>query len=102
MPPGWDGVETIRKLWAVDPDIQVVLCSAYSDYSWEEIVQRLGVTDKLLMLRKPFDPDSVKQLALTTTCRWERDRLLRQRIVQLEGELEQCQAQLAEPRERAE
>ncbi|MCA9710986.1 MAG: response regulator, partial [Myxococcales bacterium] len=70
MPPGWDGVETIRKLWAVDPDIQVVLCSAYSDYSWEEIVQRLGVTDKLLMLRKPFDPDSVKQLALTTTCRW--------------------------------
>ena len=33
MPPGWDGVETIEKLWEVDPDIQVVVCSAYTDYT---------------------------------------------------------------------
>lgn len=102
MPPGWDGVETILKLWAVDPDLQIVLCSAYSDYSWEEIVQKLGVSDKLLMLRKPFDPDSVKQLALTTTCRWERDRRIRQRMVELEAELEECRRQLSDSRpERA-
>src|SRR5262245_38888848 len=37
MPPGWDGVQTIQKLWDVDPDLQVVICTAYSDYSWDEI-----------------------------------------------------------------
>src|ERR1700748_2319217 len=37
MPPGWDGVQTIQRLWQVDPNVQVVICTAYSDYSWEEI-----------------------------------------------------------------
>src|SRR3989338_5558640 len=32
MPPGWDGIETIKHIWAVDPQIQIVICSAYSDY----------------------------------------------------------------------
>ena len=63
MPPGWDGLETIEHLWQVDPDVQVVICTAYSDYSWEEIVQRLGRTDKLLLLKKPFDPAEVAQVA---------------------------------------
>jgi CheY-like chemotaxis protein len=94
MPPGWDGVETILHLWQVDPNIQMVLCSAYSDYSWEEIVQKLGVSDKLLLLRKPFDPNSVKQLTLATTFRWQRERLARQRLSQLEQRLEQCRASL--------
>lgn len=94
MPPGWDGVETILHLWAVDPNIQMVLCSAYSDYSWEEIVQKLGVSDKLLMLRKPFDPNSVKQLTLATTSRWQRERIVRQRLTDLEQRLEQCQRDL--------
>ncbi|MCA9655770.1 MAG: response regulator [Myxococcales bacterium] len=99
MPPGWDGVETIRHLWEVDPNIQMVLCSAYSDYSWEEIVQKLGATDKLLMLRKPFDPNAVKQLTLATTCRWRKDQLVRERIDQLEGQLHRCRERVAELRE---
>lgn len=98
MPPGLDGIETILKIWAVDPNIHVVLCSAYSDYSWEEIVQRLGISDKLLMLRKPFDPTSVKQLTLATTSRWAHDRVIRERIVQLEAELHECHQQLGEER----
>ena len=40
MPPGWDGIETIENLWRVDPHLQVAICTAYSDYSWEEILQR--------------------------------------------------------------
>src|SRR5215213_5005060 len=36
MPPGWDGVETITRLWHIAPDLQIVICTAYSDYSWEE------------------------------------------------------------------
>ena len=55
MPPGWNGVQTIRELWEVDPDLQVVLCTAYSDYRWDELLRQLGVTDRLLLLKKPFD-----------------------------------------------
>jgi CheY-like chemotaxis protein len=94
MPPGWDGVETILHLWEIDPNIQMVLCSAYSDYSWEEIVQKLGVSDKLLLLRKPFDPNSVKQLTLATTSRWHHERIARQRLSELEERLERCRTQL--------
>ena len=42
MPPGWDGIETISRLWAADPDLQVVICTAYSDYSWDQVAERLA------------------------------------------------------------
>ena len=42
MPPGWDGVETTRKLWEIDPCLQVVLCTAYSDYSWDKMFEKFG------------------------------------------------------------
>ena len=62
--PGWDGLETMEKIWELDPQIQVVLCSAYTDYSWEDIVNRVGERDNLLILKKPFDVVEVLQLAL--------------------------------------
>ena len=55
MPPGWDGIETTARLWEVCPDLQVVICTAYSDYSLEEMLQKLGHSDRLLILKKPFD-----------------------------------------------
>lgn len=70
MPPGWDGLQTIEHLWAADPSLQVVICTAYSDYSWEQIVAKLGVSDRLLILRKPFDDVEVSQLALAMTQKW--------------------------------
>ncbi|MDY7226789.1 sensor histidine kinase [Hyalangium rubrum] len=71
MPPGIDGVETTSRLWKDDPDIQVVICSAYADYSWEEMMQRLGLSQRLLILRKPFDGIEVRQLAYALTEKWE-------------------------------
>ena len=62
MPPGWDGLETIRQIREVDPAIQVVLCTAYSDHSWEDIVDDLG-DENLFLLKKPFDPERAVQLA---------------------------------------
>jgi len=70
MPPGWDGVETISRIWEVSPDLQTVICTAYSDYSWEKIIERLGRNDRVLMLRKPFDPVEVHQLACNLTGKW--------------------------------
>ena len=70
MPPGWDGVETIEHIWKVDPDIQVVICTAFSDQPWHRIAERLGGTDRLLILRKPFDAIEVHQLASALTRKW--------------------------------
>lgn len=70
MPPGWDGIETIKHIWKIDPEIQVVICTAYSDYSWEETVEQLGKKDNLLILKKPFDNISVRQLAYSLTQKW--------------------------------
>jgi signal transduction histidine kinase len=81
MPPGWDGIETIRHLWEVDPDLQVVLCSAYADYSWTSISKILGQTDRLLILRKPFDVCEVLQLAQALGVKWQ---LLQQNKAQIQ------------------
>lgn len=70
MPPGWDGLKTIEQLWEIDPELQVVICSAYSDYSWEDIIERLGINDRLLLLKKPFDTAEVSQLAVALTQKW--------------------------------
>lgn len=68
MPPGWDGVETAAKLWSVDPDLELVICSAYSDYSWNEVVGALKRTE-LRLLRKPFETREVLGLAWELTNR---------------------------------
>ena len=70
MPPGWDGIETIQRMWKEYPELQVVICTAYSDYQWSDIIQKLGHNDRLLILRKPFDIVEVYQLANSLTEKW--------------------------------
>jgi len=70
MPPGWDGIETIARIWEVDPEIQIVVCTAYADYSWEEMRAKVGQPDSLLVLKKPFDNIEVQQLAHALTKKW--------------------------------
>ncbi|MBS0149383.1 MAG: hypothetical protein JSR31_00475 [Nitrospira sp.] len=80
MPPGWDGLETIEHFWAVDPEIQAVICTAYSDHSWEEIIERVGPDDRLLILQKPFSSVEVSQLAMSLTTKWNLARQAHQRL----------------------
>ena len=84
MPPGWDGLETIERLWAEDPDVQVIVCSAHSDYDWGDLTQRLGHSDKLLVLKKPFEPIEVLQCASALTRKWQHEQVLRQQVQSLE------------------
>ncbi len=84
MPPGWDGLETIEHLWAADPDVQVVICSAHSDYDWGDFVARLGHSDKLLVLKKPFEPIEVMQCASALTRKWQHEQVLRSQVESLE------------------
>ena len=112
MPPGWDGLQTAQRLFEADPEIQIVICTAYSDYSWESIHHDLGVTDRLLLLKKPFDCAEVAQLASALTVKWNDSRLAHLKLSDLErmvtlrtGELEQANAELQQQvlqREKAE
>ena len=70
MPPGWDGIETAVRIWQHDPQLQIVLCTAYSDYSWEDVRARLGRSDRLVILKKPFDNVEALQLADALTEKW--------------------------------
>lgn len=72
MPKGMDGLETTKRLWRIDPNLQVVICTAYSDHTWDDIVASLGYSDRLLLLRKPFEQDEARQLALALS---EKSRL---------------------------
>ena len=74
MPPGWDCVETIERLWQVDPRLQAVICTAYSDHSWDAVRDRLDARDRLLILKKPFDSIEVLQLASTLVTKWNLER----------------------------
>jgi two-component system, sensor histidine kinase and response regulator len=80
MPPGWDGVETMKHLWEEDPQLQIVICTAYTDYSWEKILEQVDARDRLLILKKPFDPIEVFQLASALTTKWH---LTQQALLQL-------------------
>ena len=95
MPPGWDGLRTVRELWNVDPRIEIVICTAYSDRSWQELAQIEGQEDKLLLLKKPFDPAEVHQLARALTEKWNATRVAAWKMEELDqlvtlrtGELE--------------
>jgi diguanylate cyclase (GGDEF)-like protein len=84
MPPGWDGLETIERLWAIDPDVQVVICSAHSDYDWTDVVARLDNSDKLLVVKKPFEAIEVLQCANALTRKWQNERIVRRQVETLE------------------
>jgi diguanylate cyclase (GGDEF)-like protein len=85
MPPGWDGLQTIEELWRLDPFLQVVICSAHSDYDWSAITQRLGHSDKLLILKKPFESIEVLQCASSLTCKWQSEQNARVHLASLES-----------------
>jgi signal transduction histidine kinase len=105
MPPGWDGIETIEHIWKCCPELQAVICTAYSDYSWNDITKRFGQTDNLLILKKPFETIEVLQIAHALTQKWilgrqaklhmdDLDRMVRERTAELrasEAQLRQAQ-----------
>ncbi len=94
MPPGWDGVETAERMWRYDPRIQIVICTAYSDHSWDKVIERLVGGDRLLILKKPFDAIEVYQLASSLTAKWQMTRQAESKRYQLERLVRERTAEL--------
>jgi PAS domain S-box-containing protein len=84
MPPGWDGIETIAQIWDKYPDLQVVICTAYTDHSWSDITRILGRSDNFVILKKPFDDVELLQLAHALTKKWELNRQVQDRMAGLD------------------
>jgi signal transduction histidine kinase len=102
LPNGWDGIETVERLWDEDPGVQVVLCTAYPDFGWSEVLPRLGHRDQLLILRKPFDPIEVWQLSTALTMKWYWAQQARARVQELERIVTNRTGQLEEANRRLE
>ncbi|UVK97760.1 bifunctional diguanylate cyclase/phosphodiesterase [Pseudomonas sp. B21-048] len=88
MPPGWDGLETIEQLWKADPHLQIALCTAFSDYTWEAMDERLEFGDQLLVLKKPFDSLEIRQMASALTWKWQMAQDAAMKVLTLEQTIE--------------
>ncbi|MBA2241353.1 MAG: response regulator [Chthoniobacterales bacterium] len=94
MPPGWDGIETISRIWKEFPDLQIVICTAYSDYSWDEIAKSVGNTDQMLVLKKPFDNVEVLQMAHALAKKWQLTQIARRQMEELDALVNQRTVEL--------
>jgi diguanylate cyclase (GGDEF)-like protein len=83
MPPGIDGKETAARIRALDPDINLVIVTGYSDFSPIEISKAAGPADKIFYIAKPFEVAEVVQTATALTHRWQVDRELAEAIEKL-------------------
>ncbi len=102
MPPGWDGIETVMRIWQRHPELQVVICTAYSDYSWGDMIRRLGPSSNMVVLKKPFDNIEVLQLAHALTTKWILNQQVQEQIRELDARVAQRTAQLNASHQRLE
>ncbi len=100
MPPGWDGIETVERLWEIDPELHVVFCTAYSDRTPEEIEKLAGASDRVLVLKKPFDAIEISQAARTLCRKWALCRVAAARTEDLERLVRQRTSELEAARQR--
>ncbi len=100
IPPGIDGVQLVGKILQLAPETQIVVVSAFYDYTWEEMTGLFGWSDNLLILRKPVDPMTVKQVAMMLTRKWTSERELREHRQHLEAMVEARTASLTHTNQR--
>jgi CheY-like chemotaxis protein len=84
MPPGWDGIEATCEIWKRYPELQIIIITAYTEYSWEELLKKLGYSERMVILKKPFDSIEVLQMAVAMTKRWQSALRAKLRLQNLE------------------
>ena len=102
MPPGWDGLKTVKELWKVDPQLQIIICTAYSDHSSTDVIASIGQTDKLLIFKKPFDSIEVHQLVSALTRKGNLAKLAASRLIDAEESVEVKTEELRQANQDAE
>ena len=96
MPPGTDGIETVRQIRQFEQDIEIVIMTAYSDKTLPEIVNDMELLHKLLYIRKPFSREEIQQITLSLTGKWN----IEQELAKHQWELEDSNQQLESSNQR--
>lgn len=94
MPPGMDGLETIRRLRQVDRDVEIVIMTAYTDMTLTEIVRGMEMLHKVLYIRKPFTREEIQQMTLSLVEKWNIERRLEEQQRQVVVEHRRLEAVL--------
>ncbi len=84
MQPGWSGVDTAARLLDIDGLVHIILCTAYADHEWRRQIQALTSSDRVLLLKKPFDPLEVRQLTNAMCHKWTLALRDKRRLQELE------------------
>lgn len=95
MPPGRGGLAAAEAIRALDPSVQIVVVTAFSDVDPAAIAARVPPADKLLYIQKPFHPQEIRQFASSLCAKWRAERDARLLHEQLESLVEQRTAALA-------
>ena len=93
MPPGTDGIETVRRIREFEQEIEIVIMTAYSDRTLPEIVDDMELLHKLLYIRKPFSREEIQQIALALAGKWNIEQELAEHRRQLEAGNRQLEGQ---------
>ncbi|MFZ7110958.1 MAG: response regulator [Desulfatiglandales bacterium] len=102
MPPGPDGVRTAENIRALDPKIEIVLVTGYSDIAPRSIARRLPPASKLLYVQKPFHPQEIYQFAASLSSKWQMESDLQEYNERLERRVKERTEELARAIEKLE
>ena len=94
MPPGIDGIETIRRMRKIDRDVEVVIMTAYTDKSLPEIIHDMEMPHKLLYIKKPFTFEEIQQTTLSLVVKWNAERAVVEKQRQLKRSFRRLEAVL--------
>ena len=76
MPPGPDGVWAAARIRELDPAIEIVVCTAYSDVDPRDIGAMVPPEEKLSYLQKPFHPHEIRQMAISLASKWRSEHCI--------------------------
>lgn len=94
MPPGLNGIEASARMLELDPDLQIVICTAYADFTWEAMIDRLNDPERWVVLKKPFEAIEVRQLVRSLSEKRRLTMTQRRRQEELEALVEERTATL--------
>jgi DNA-binding response OmpR family regulator len=80
--PGMDGMEVLRRVRDIRPDIRIIMITAYGTIESAVEAMKLGAVD---FLQKPFDPEEIRELVSRVM---DRDKLDERKVVDYASYLE--------------